>query len=410
MSDRSFVSSSPDRSLDPLTAYGWTDAWSARLRAARDASPAPSPESLHPARVVFASRDLYRVVGHWPFVEADARPDTKADTKADAVDGLVDAHLAGRLRRDHALAGEGSDIAVGDWALVEPPASSPSGSSVRIVGRLPRSSRLARKVPGERTRVQVVAANVDTVFIVMGLDGDYNPRRVERFVAMAVDGGVAPVVVLTKADLHDDATVDAMRWPIRDASPGLPVHAVATLAGRGLEPLRAFLERGSTISLVGSSGAGKSTLVNALAGEDVMKTGAVRESDDRGRHTTTHRQLLRLPGREGALLIDNPGIRELQLWTDDGDAGLAQAFDDVDSLAQSCRFSDCRHLDEPGCAVLAAVDQGTVDSDRLDSWHKLQRELEHLELRQDDAERRRRAKGFGKMAREAQQMKRRSRR
>ncbi|MEM9557063.1 MAG: ribosome small subunit-dependent GTPase A [Acidobacteriota bacterium] len=357
-----------------------------------------------PVRVVFAARELYRVVG---------------------AEGEVAAVPAGRLRYDApaSSSAETDDglFSVGDWAVTDSPLGD-SSSSLRLVARLPRRGRLARKVPGERTRVQVVGANVDTVFIVMGLDGDFNPRRLERFVAMAADGGVAPVVVLTKTDLRrnsvesdapEDATdqaddVDTLRWRAQDAAPGVPVHAVATPHGEGLEPLRAYLEPGRTVALVGSSGAGKSTLVNALSGAEVMRTGAVRAGDDRGRHTTTHRQLLRLPS--GALLIDNPGIRELQLWTDDGDAGLASAFDEVDALAPSCRFRDCRHIDEPGCAVLAAVDVGALASERLDAWHKLQRELEHLELRQDDAERRRRERGFGKMIREAVSVKRRSRR
>jgi ribosome biogenesis GTPase len=223
----------------------------------------------------------------------------------------------------------------------------------------------------------VVAANVDTVFLIAGLDHDFNPRRIERYLALAFESGAAPVVVLNKADLVGD--VEARIAEIEATAFGVPVVAVSAQERFGLEALEPWLKPGQTVALLGSSGVGKSTLVNALLGGERQATTAVRESDSRGRHTTTYRELVPLPA--GALLLDTPGMRGLKLWA--GDGSLRSTFQDISALAGGCRFTDCKHAHEPGCAVLTAVEQGALDPARLESWRKLQRELRWLERRQD---------------------------
>ena len=336
-----------------------------------------SSSDAFPSRVIFESREHYRV--STPLGEASAEP-------------------AGRLRLGDLLP------VVGDWVWVD--GLSPTDAAqqtCRIVGILPRRTSLSRKVPGEKTVEQVVAANVDTVFLVMGLDGDFNLRRLERFVVMIHESGASPVVVLTKEDLHDDP-VEA-RLDAQTAAPGVPVYGVSSLQGKGLEPLQVFLEPGKTVAMVGSSGAGKSTLLNALNGEDVMKTGAVRASDDRGRHTTTHRQLVLL--KSGGLLVDNPGVREIQLWAED--SSLDEAFHDIAELARACRFRDCSHNDEPGCAVRRALDDGTLSPERFRNWQGLEKELRHLESRRDVVTRRREDKKLGQLYKRVQEGKRKNR-
>ena len=246
-----------------------------------------------------------------------------------------------------------------------------------IHGLVPRAGAFTRKVAGETTEEQVIAANVDVAFLVAGLDHDFNPRRLERYVVAVWESGATPVLVLNKADLGE--RVEERQAEAAAAAPGVAVVALSARERTGLETLGAWLEPGCTVALLGSSGAGKSTLVNALLGEDRQATGEVREDDSRGRHTTTRRELIVLPG--GALLIDTPGLRELQLWS--GEESLAGAFPDVEALAASCRFRDCRHAGEPGCAVRAAVESGALEEARFESWVKLQRELRWLDARQD---------------------------
>lgn len=313
------------------------------------------PQRLEPARLVAPGRGLHRVL---------------------TADGEVLARPAGRLRAEEVRP------AVGDWVVLE--RFGERDGVLRQV--LPRRTKLARKVPGARSEEQVLAANVDRVFLVMGLDQDFAPRRLERLAIVAREGGVEPVTVLTKADLADDDELAARVEEARAAAPGVPVFAVSVPDERGLEPLAAFLVPAETIALIGSSGVGKSTLLNRLVGRQVMATGAVSAHDSRGRHTTVHRELVVLDN--GSLLIDNPGLREVQLWSESGE-GLEETFEDVEALAAACRFRDCGHRQEPGCAVREAIEAGTLDPARLAAHRELAREIEALDRRRDEAAARR---------------------
>jgi len=281
--------------------------------------------------------------------------------------GELRAELAGRLRHDD------EHPAVGDWLAV---AARPDEGRATISAILPRRSAFVRKVAWAETKPQVVAANVDVVFVVCGLDANYNLRRIERFLTLAWESGAQPVVLLTKADLCDD--VERYVLEVESVAFGVPVHAVSAPHGDGVETVRSYIPHGKTAALLGSSGVGKSTLVNALVGEEVLATNEVRE-DGRGRHTTSHRELVPLP--EGGVVLDTPGMREIQLW--DAATGLESAFQDLDTLAAECRFADCAHGREPGCAVRAALSDGTLELDRFESWRKIQRELERLARKQD---------------------------
>ncbi|HVQ24131.1 MAG TPA: ribosome small subunit-dependent GTPase A [Planctomycetota bacterium] len=293
-------------------------------------------------------------------------------------EGETLAELAGSLRHQ---ARSGEELpAVGDWVALRPGAD-PSSAVIQAV--LPRRAAFVRRAAGTRTVAQVLAANVDTVFLVMGLDGDFNLRRIERALVLAWDSGAAPVLLLNKADLCPD--VEEKRAEVERIASNVPVCVVAAKPGEGLAALAPWLQPGRTVVLLGSSGVGKSTLVNRLLGRERQRTREVIESaDQRGRHTTTHRELIELPG--GALLIDTPGLRELQLWSDG--AGLEAAFDDVSTFADSCRFTDCGHGNEPGCAVRAAVADDRLDAARLDSYLKLHAELRALQIREDPLKRR----------------------
>jgi ribosome biogenesis GTPase / thiamine phosphate phosphatase len=263
--------------------------------------------------------------------------------------------------------------AVGDWVVARPL----DGERKAVIEAvLPRRSAFTRKEAWERTVEQVVAANVDTVFLVSAFRHDLNARRTERYLTAAWESGAEPVIVLNKVDLSGDPVAEAAE--IEAVAFGVPVHLVGAASGEGLDELERYLGSGRTVALLGSSGVGKSTIVNWLAGRRVMKTRELRE-DGRGRHTTTHRELVPLPG--GALLLDTPGMRELQLWA--GEEALEATFEDVFSHFGNCRFSDCSHEREPGCAVQAALADGTLSRERYESWRKLQRELRRLEIRQD---------------------------
>ncbi len=273
---------------------------------------------------------------------------------------------AGRL-------GEDEQPAVGDWVVARPVGQE---RKAVIEAVLPRRTEFARKEAWRRAVRQVVAANVDTVFLVSAFGADLNPRRIERYLTAAWESGAQPVVVLTKADTVTDVAPGLAL--VESVAIGVPIHPLSSVTGEGLDALEPYLGVGRTIALLGSSGVGKSTLVNRLAGREVLATQELR-SDGRGRHTTTHRELVPLPG--GALLLDTPGMRELQLW--EAPDGLAATFGDVDELARGCRFNDCAHQAEPGCAVQAALRDGSLPRERYESYRKLERELAMLERRQD---------------------------
>jgi ribosome biogenesis GTPase len=305
------------------------------------------------------------------------------------------AAVTGRFRHD-ALAP--SDYpAVGDWVVLEPtrPEAGPDDPAV-IAAVLPRRSAFVRNAAdagrrsaGNLVDEQVMAANVDTAFLVAGLDGDFNLRRLERYLAVAWSSGVSPVVVLNKADVARD--LEGRLVAVASIAPGVPVVVLSALTGDHLADLGSHLHAGRTAVVLGSSGVGKSTLVNALLGEARQATADVRVSDSRGRHTTTHRELFVLPG--GALLVDTPGIRSLEVAG--ADDGMDAAFDEIADLAAQCRFGNCRHGDEPGCAIRRALDDGTLTADRLAGHQKLERELAHAERKGDpraQAEERRRWK------------------
>lgn len=322
-----------------LRELGWDDHFAREFAAV-------AAEGDFPGRVFAYNRHLYQTV---------------------AKAGEYTALLPGSVRR----AAETPEAlpAVGDWVVLR---LTSGGDRPVIRAVLPRKSRFLRRAAGPGPREQVVAANVDTVFLVVGLDGDFNLRRVERYLTMVWESGAQPVVLLNKADRNGDPAARVAE--VEGVAPGVPVHPLSALTGDGLEALTPHLKPGRTVALLGSSGAGKSTLVNRLLGRSAQAVRAVRDSDDKGRHTTTQRQTFLLPG--GGLLIDNPGMRELRMWH--ADEALEEVFPDVEALATDCRFVDCRHESEPGCRVREAVADGTLDARRFESYVKQRRELELL--------------------------------
>jgi ribosome biogenesis GTPase len=351
-----------------LETLGWTE------RVAREFEPHAS-DGLLPARVTVQHQHVYRVLGE---------------------DFDLLARVSGRFR--HAALTRDVYPAVGDWVAIR--RTDTGGATIHAV--LPRTSRFSRKVAGSTTEEQVVAANVETIFLVMGLDNDYSPRRIERYMAIASASGARPVILLTKADLLEPAAVDERVREIAVAAPGTPVLALSARRPETLDPLSAYMPPGCAVALLGSSGVGKTTVINLLLGEERRPTAEVRARDDRGRHTTTTRELFVLPG--GALVIDTPGLRELQLWSGAGE-GLRETFDDIEALAAGCRFADCTHRHEPRCAVCAAVDRGELAAGRLESYHKLQGELARLEQQRErraELEARRRTRVLHRAARKHQ--------
>ena len=326
-----------------LTELGWNSHFLALWAEHEDLS-------CVPARVVSQQRGLWRIAGD--FGDCWAEP-------------------SGKMRA--AAEGEADWPAVGDWVAAE----LCGGDRAFIQRVLPRRGRFARKAPGKRIEQQVIAANIDTAFLVAALDGNFKPRRLERYLAQCWESRVNPVIVLNKADQYDDTpalVADAAR-----VAGGAPVLPVSARTGWGMDTLVRFLTAGQTIVLLGSSGVGKSTLVNRLLRQEVQTVQPTRETDGKGRHTTTSRQLLRLPS--GALMIDTPGLREIALW--DAESGIEEAFADIEDVARNCRFRDCRHESEPGCAVRAALEAGVLDQARVENRKKLERE-QGLQRRQSD--------------------------
>ncbi|HET7488673.1 MAG TPA: ribosome small subunit-dependent GTPase A [Acidimicrobiales bacterium] len=341
--------------MEPLADYGWSDRVAA-LFAAVDGRGAV------PGRV--------------------ARVDRGACTVVTA---------AGPLRADPACGDEVA--ATGDWVATVP------GEHPGLAAVLPRWSAICRQDPGRATRRQVLAADVDVLAVVAALDRPPSANRLERLLAMAWDSGATPALVLTKADAAPDPAAAVAE--AEAVAGGVTVLATSAATGTGVDEIRALLGPATTLAFIGPSGAGKSTLVNRLVGTPVQPTAAVRGTDHRGRHTTTARHLVPVPG--GGVLLDTPGLRSLALW--DAEAGVAAVFEDVEALAAGCRFGDCRHDGEPACAVRAAVDAGTLGERRLESWAKLRREVESFERRHDEHARRAGERRFGRLVREALELK-----
>ncbi len=318
--------------------------WKAALGWGPDFATALAPHAekgLEPARVTLVYRKQLRVLSrrgeHW------ARTGGRILHKAESAE-------------DHP--------AVGDWVA----ARVPDEGEALVHALLPRRSAVVRKVAGHQHAPQVIAANIDYLMLVMGLDMDFNPRRLERYLTLSWESRAQPIVVLNKADVCDD--LPFFLDETKAVAPQVPIHVVSALEGSGLAELQQYVGAGKTTAFLGSSGVGKSTLVNRIVGLEVQRTGELKD-DGKGKHTTTTRELLVLP--TGGALIDNPGLREIQLW--DADDGLSRAFDDISEIAQGCRFSDCAHQREPGCAVQAALEAGTLADDRYEAWLQLQREL-----------------------------------
>lgn len=324
-------------SIDPtaLAELGWNPSLAAALESLSD-------PTLTPARIAVD-------YGHRYLVET--------------VNGPVDALLASHLQA-------GARLAVGDWV-----ATRSRMDSTQIEALLPRRTAISRKVADRSIDEQVLAANVDVVFLATALGSDFNVRRMERLLTVAYQSGASPVILLTKADLDDPSVYTAQ---LDDIAPGVPTLTVSAILGEGMDAVREQIPTGRTAVIIGSSGVGKSTLINRLIGNELLQTSAVHASGQ-GRHTTSHRQLIRIP--DAGLIIDTPGLREIQLWA--GEEALGQAFSDIEELALACRFNDCQHQEEPGCAVRLAIEEERLDPHRFDSYRKLQRELRSIQVRAD---------------------------
>lgn len=313
--------------------------------------------------------------------------------------GEIPAELTGRLRYDAVTP---LDLpVVGDWAAATIIEESTPRAQIHAV--LERKSLFCRKEAGKRAVAQPVAANVDVALIATALDHDYSLNRIERYLTLSRECGAWAVVLLTKSDVCPDP--ESKVAEVRMRMPGVPVIAISSVDGTGMNVLREYLRPGITCVVLGSSGVGKSTLINHLLGADVLKTREVRLADSKGRHTTSNRQLLMLPS--GALIIDTPGMRELQLW--DAREGITETFSDIAELANECHFADCRHEDEPGCAVLKAVAEGSIDPARVENYRKMVRELDYLSLRQDEGAARLERARWKEISKRIKQMKKRER-
>lgn len=337
------TSSSVDPLHPDLSDLGWTPFFQSQL--------AGLPPDLLPARVAVEHRGRYELL---------------------TPRGPLQATLSGRL--SHEATSRLDLPAVGDWVAVR---CCGQGEAASIGHVFSRATCFVRQAAGRRTDAQVVAANIDVVAIVSSLNSDFNLRRFERYLLAVRQSGAQPMIVLNKSDLCADP--ERLRAEAQGLSADIPVLLASAFTGAGIDEIRAFRLPGQTIALVGSSGVGKSALTNRLLGQDAQAVGEIRQSDERGQHTTTHRELLLMPG--GGLLIDTPGMRELQIWA--GEGAPASGFDEVASLAQACRFRDCSHQGEPGCEVVRAVEQGRLPGQRLEHLHKIERELAHQREKQD---------------------------
>ena len=349
-----------------LESWGWSAEWRACI-------PEASESGWFPGRIVFESRGMYRVISergeNWSVAD-------------------------GALRRSFTEKME--FVTVGDWVLVD---EVPRTDQWLIRKILPRKSVFSRKTAGAVTEEQPIAANCDFVFTVCSLDGgrNFNLRGLERYLTCAWESGATPVIILNKTDLCDD--VEAAVLQARSISPGVDVHGVSCVDGAGFDSLEPYLGSGLTVALIGRSGVGKSSIINFLSGEEVARTSELREQDLRGRHTTTHRELIQLAG--GAVLVDTPGLRELQLWG--GESALEVSFSDIEDLAGDCRFTDCGHKQEPGCAVQRALADSSLEAGRFESYLDLQKELRRLKVKQDihmRLEEKRQRKAFGRRRKE----------
>ncbi|MBI5155627.1 ribosome small subunit-dependent GTPase A [Candidatus Poribacteria bacterium] len=328
----------------PLPELGWDEAWQRLFEAQADAG-------WRPARVATRHKDQYIVLSG---------------------EGEHTARIKGHLRY---RAEEWTELpVVGDWVMM---GRRPHEPVWRIHGILERRVQLSRKAAGSRFGEQVLAANVDSVGVVMGLDEDFNPRRLERYLVAVRESGARPVVILNKADLLRAKEIRASCEALEQVANGSTVMVTSASKGSGLAELRSLLAGGQTVVFVGSSGAGKSSLVNCLLGEERQATGEVRESDGEGRHTTSRREMIVLPG--GGIVIDSPGIRELQIWS--SEESVEAAFAEIEAAALQCRFSDCRHETEPGCAVRAAIEAGLLDEERLQNYLEMRAERERVTTR-----------------------------
>lgn len=311
--------------------------------------------------------------------------------------GKLTAEISGKMR--HKAATRAELPTVGDWVAIN---ARPKEGTATINALLPRQTGFSRKAvlaggmkdSGGRTEEQILAANIDTVFLVSGLDRDFNLRRIERYLTIAWDSGASPVVILNKADLCDD--IETRIEEVKSIALGVPVCTMSATKDQGVDVLEEYLVVGKTAVFLGSSGVGKSTIINGLLEADQLQVQEVREDDQRGRHTTTHRELIVLP--TGGIVIDTPGLREIQVWTDK--EGLSRTFHDIEEFAESCRFRDCQHQGEPGCAVQQAIEDGTLDAKRLQNYLKLQKELDFLALRQEKNGLRRAQREFDKKIRQ----------